>query len=307
MLSAPARCLRTHRTCASLRDLVTMDRYGSTYSDSDEHTPVIWLRGYPVYAAHFIVLVYVVSMFVTTLLNIFHVGIHQQWLPFSSAQVLNGQIWRIFTYGLYNQPSLEFVFDMLWIGWFGRDVERAIGRRSFLFLYAGIYLVTPLLFTAIGVWLPLSRAGETGALALFIAFATFYPGALMMFNVLAKWAALILVGIFTLMALNYHDWRGLITLWSTCGFAYAFVRHHQGHLALPKFNFGRSQPKLRVLPDLPVKKPAPARSLPETTRAEVDALLDKIVLSGIGSLTEKERAKLDSARAELLKKNSGRG
>jgi hypothetical protein len=167
-------------------------------------------------------------------------------------------------------------------------------------------LITPLLFTALGTWMPLALSGATGAFALFIAFATIYPGAVMMFNVLAKWAALILVGIFTLIALNFHDWTGLISLWSTCGFAYAFVRHHQGLLELPKFNFFRPKPKLRVLPDLPAKKPQPVRGLPETTRAEVDALLDKIVLSGIGSLTEKERAKLDSARAELLKKNSGR-
>ena len=63
--------------------------------------------------------------------------------------------------------------------------------------------------------------------------------------------ALILVGIFTLIALNYHDWQGLLTLWATCGFAYAYVRHHQGHFELPKFTLWRPKPKLRALPDLP--------------------------------------------------------
>lgn len=285
-----------------------MDRYGSTYSDSDEHTPVLWLRGYPIYAAHFIVLVYVVSMLVTTLLNLFGVGGVLQWLVFDSGRVLHGQVWRIFTYGLVNVPSLQFVFDMLFIGWFGREVERALGRRSFGWLYAGIYLVTPLLFTLLGAWLPYARAGEIGALALFIAFATFYPGTPMMFNVLAKWAALILVGIFSLMALNSRDVQGLMVLWATCGFAFAYVRHHQGHLALPKFDFLKPKPKLRVLPDLPAKKAAPAapaapRALPSDSMAEVDALLDKIAKSGFASLTPKERAKLDSARAEMLKKN----
>ncbi len=288
-----------------------MDRYGSTYSDSDEHTPVMWLRGYPVYAAHFIVLVYVVSMLVTTLLNVFLVGVHAEWLPFTSAQVLHGQIWRIFTYGLYNIPSLQFVFDMLMIGWFGRDVERYFGRRTFLWFYAAIYLITPVLFTVLGTWMPMTLAGATGAFALFIAFATIYPGAVMMFNVLAKWAALILVGIFTLIALNFHDWTGLISLWATCGFAYAFVRHHQGLLDLPKLTFFRPKPKLRVLPDLPAKKNAatssPARPEQSATMAEVDALLDKIAKTGFASLTVKERAKLESARAEMLKKNSVRG
>jgi len=283
-----------------------MERYGSTYSDSEEHTPVIWLRGYPLYAAHFIVLVFVGSMLVTTLLNFLHISAHAEWLPFMSGKVLHGQVWRVFTYGLYNPPSLDFVFDMLMIAWFGRDVERAFGRRSFLWLYAGIYLVTPVLFTALGLWLPLTRAGETGALALFVAFATIYPEAMMMFNLLARWAALILVGIFTLIALNYRDVQGLITLWATCGFAYAFVRHHQGHFELPKLNFWRRKPKLRVLPALPAKNAPPAAAPQSATMAEVDALLDKIAQSGFGSLTSKERAQLDSARAEMLKRNSAR-
>jgi hypothetical protein len=57
-----------------------------------------------------------------------------------------------------------------------------------------------------------------------------------------------------------------------------------------------------VLPDLPAPKPAAARVLKPEATAEVDALLDKIAAQGIGSLTAKERAKLDAARAELLKK-----
>lgn len=309
-VSHPARCLRSRRTCATVPTLALMDRYGSTYSDSDEHTPVMWLRGYPIYAAHFIVLVYVVSMFVTTLLNVFLVTAHAAWLPFTSAQVLQGQVWRIFTYGLYNSPSLQFVFDMLMIGWFGRDVERAFGRRTFLWFYAAIYLITPLLFTALGTWLPLTLAGATGAFALFIAFATIYPGAVMMFNILAKWAAFILVGIFTLIALNARDWTSLISLWATCGFAFAFVRHHQGLLELPKFNFWSPKPKLRALPDLPSRKAASstpaAKPEQSATMAEVDALLDKIAKTGFASLTTKERAKLESARAEMLKKNAGR-
>jgi hypothetical protein len=40
--------------------------------------------------------------------------------------------------------------------------------------------------------------------------------------------------------------------------------------------------------------------------AEVDALLDKIAQSGIGSLTAKERAKLDAARSEMKKRSQGR-
>ena len=285
-----------------------MDRYGSTSYDSDEHSPVTWVRGYPIYAAHFIVLVYVVSMLVTVLLNALGVNLHNLWLPYFSDLVLHGQVWRIFTYGLINVPDEQFrwVFDVLMIGYFGREVERAWGRRTFLGFYATVYLMTPLLLTGLGHWLPSVLAGETGALAIFVAFATIYPEALMMFNLLAKWAAAIIVGIYVLICLNYHDWTRLASLLATCSFAYAFVRHHQGHLNLPNFTLFRPKPKLRVLPDLPAPKPAAARVLKPEATAEVDALLDKIAAQGIGSLTAKERAKLDAARAELLKKSPTR-
>ena len=283
-----------------------MNRFGSP---DEDHQPVTWLRGYPVYAAHLIVLVFAVSMVVTSLLMFFNVGLLFAWLPFHSEFVLRGQVWRIFSYGLVNPPSLQFAFDLLFIAWFGREVEKFFGRRKFLWLYAGIYLVTPLLFTLIGVWLPMEpRAGETGAFALFIAFATLYPGAVMMFEVLAKWAALILFGILTLMALAYHDTTGLISLWATSGLAYAFVRHEQGAFTLPAIDWWKRKPKFRVLPDLPVsvKKTPPAPVPKAASMVEIDALLDKIAQSGMGSLTPKERAKLDAAREDLMKKGAGR-
>ena len=283
-----------------------MNRFGSP---DEDHQPVTWLRGYPVYAAHLIVLVFAVSMVVTSVTMFLNVGHLFAWLPFHSELVLRGQVWRIFSYGLVNQPSLPFAFDMLFIAWFGREVEKFFGRRKFLWLYAGIYLATPLLFTLIGVWVPMEpRAGETGAFALFIAFALLYPGVEMMFGVLAKWAALILFGLFTLMALAGHDSTGLIALWATCGFAYMFVRYEQGVILLPAFNFWKRKPKLRVLPDLPatVKRTPPAPVAKAASMVEIDALLDKIAQSGMASLTPQERAKLDAARDDLMKKSGGR-
>jgi len=282
-----------------------MNTYGTT---DDEHQPLVWLRGHAVYATHFVVLVLVASMLLTTILNFLYVGHLLAWLQFDSAAVLRGQVWRVATYGLVNPPSLGFVIDMVMIVWFGRELERFFGRRTFLTLYAGLYLVTPLLFTLIGLWQPRSFAGESGAFALFVAFATLYPEALMLFNLLAKWVAMILVGLYTLMALSAHDAVGLISLWASVGFAYAFVRYQQGHFSLPKVSsLWSRKPKLRVLPDLPVQKAAaPKRVLPDASMAEVDALLDKIARSGMASLTSKERAKLDAARDELRRKESGR-
>jgi len=190
--------------------------------------------------------------------------------------------------------------------WFGREVERHFGRRTFLIFYGVLYLLTPLLFTVVGLWIPMAVAGESGAFAIFVAFATLYPNAPVFFNLLAKWVALVLVGIYTLIALNNRDLVSLISLWATTGFAFAFVRYQQGLISLPKLNLFRRGPKLRVLPDLKVDKTPAAKTKQASSMAEVDALLDKIAQSGISSLTAKERAKLDAARADLLKRESGR-
>jgi hypothetical protein len=129
------------------------------------------------------------------------------------------------------------------------------------------------------------------------------------FSVLAKWAALILVGIYTMMALAYKDMTLLIWVWASCGTAYMMVRYYQGMFSLPKLRLWKRKPKLRVLPDLPPRKvgPAPKPAADSANMAEIDALLDKIAQSGIGSLTPKERAKLDAAREGLLKRGSDRG
>lgn len=275
------------------------------YGSPKENQPLLWVRGYPFYATHVIVAVFVASMLGTSLLMFFHADALFSSLAFTSAGMNQGEAWRIFTYGLVNPPSLWFAIEMLMIVWFGREVEKFFGRGPFLGLYAGLYLVTPILFTVIGRWRHTHLAGESTGFALFVAFATLFPNAPMFFNLLAKWVALVLVGIYSLIALSNGDGMSLISLWSSAGLAHAFVRYQQGHFALPLLPSWRRQPKLRVLPDL---KPSPTSrgAAPKiSAMAEVDALLDKIAQSGYSSLTARERARLDAARDELRKKESG--
>ena len=272
------------------------------YDSSEDHQPVTWFRGYPVFAAHLIVVGFVASMFVTTIFAALKIDHLLDWLAFSSPHVLSGEVWRILTYGLVNPPGLQFACDMVMIALFGREVERFFGRRRFFALYGGLYLLTPFLFTVIGRWWPISRAGEAGAFGLFIAFAALYPNVPTYFNILTKWLALILVGLFSLMAIAARDGVSLLSLWTTVGFAHAFVRHAQGHFSLPSFKLFQSRPKLRVLPDPEPKKTSGPKVEKEPAMAEIDTLLDKIARSGIGSLTSKERARLDAAGAELTKR-----
>lgn len=274
------------------------------YLPHEDTQPVTWLRGHPIYAAHLVVLGFVVSMLATTVLMYFKAAYFWGWLPFSSAEVLKGQAWRIATYGLVNPPSLWFAIDMAMIALFGRELERVFGRRRFLGLYACIYFMPPLLFTLVGPWFGTQLVGEAGAFALFVAYATLYPDAVMIFGILAKWAAAILVGIYSLMAIAYHDWTGGASLWVTCGVAFVFVRFERGLLTLPRMRLPWGRPKFRVIEG--ARNVTPTRPPATNSMAEVDALLDKIAHSGLGSLTSKERATLDSAREALMRRESGR-
>lgn len=283
----------------------------SGYDNSEDQQPLMWLRGYGVYAAHFVVLVFVVSLVAAAILMALRLDSLLNWGVFHSADVLRGQVWRIFTYGLINPPGqgyaiLGFAVDMLMIAWFGRELEKFFGRRIFLRFYIGLYLLTPILFTLLGLRWPMALAGETGAFALFIAFATLYPDVMMMFNILAKWAAIVLVSIFSLAGLAYHDWNGLISLWATTAYTYGFVRFQQGRFNLPSFRFNQRRPKLRVLPDLRAEETISINVAKDDSMTEMDALLDKIARSGLSSLTAKERSKLAKAREELMQKKSER-
>ena len=280
-----------------------MNSYG--YGSSEEHQPLTWVRGYPVYAAHALVAAFVLCMVATAILLGADAHGILNVLPFRSDRVLSGEIWRIGTYGFYNPPSIWFAIEMVMIVWFGRELEKFYGRKKFFTLYAGLYFLPPLVLTAFGLWQPNMLAGRSGAFGLFIGFATLYPNVSFFFNILAKWLAVILVALYTLMALSSRDTAGLIYLWTTVGFAYVFVRDQQGRFSLPTFR--RSA---RSASREPVSRPAERARNSEngrqSTMAEVDALLDKIAQSGIHSLTPKERAKLDAARSEMQKRSQGR-
>ncbi|WP_415908110.1 rhomboid family intramembrane serine protease [Oleiharenicola sp. Vm1] len=266
------------------------------YDTSDERRPLFWLGGHPVHAALAIVLCYCVTMVATTAFMALRVTLPFDWLAFDSGAVWRGQAWRVLTYGLVNPPSLWFVIDMAMLFWFGRELERFFGRRVFLQFYASLYLLTPLVFLLIGRWWPMTLTGQTGSFALFIAFATLQPDAPIFFNLLAKWVAAALVGIYTLMHLAARDVAGLVSLWSTVGFAFLFVRYQQGVLTLPSF-------RRTARPAGTASAPPPRAA---AKAAELDALLDKIARAGLHSLTPGERVRLEQLSQEANRRRGQR-
>lgn len=283
-----------------------MSRYA--FPSNEDQQPITSVGGHALYGAHIIVVVFVASLLATSLLMA--VGAHGllNALMFNSADVLDGQVWRVVTYGLINPPTnLWFIVDMIMIVWFGRELEKFFGRRTFFTLYAGIYLIPPLLFTALGLRWSLTLGGAPGSLALFTAFATLYPNVSFFFGILAKWLAAVFIGIHALMHLAGNNWPQLMALAATTGFAYAFVRHAQGTFSLPELPTLKRPPARPALPAPAEIRAQPVRREPKAElMAEVDALLDRIAIDGIESLTPDERARLDAARETLLKHSKSR-
>ena len=268
------------------------------------------MRRYPVDVTTILVGVHVVCAILTAFLfAIANAGI-LNYAMFDSAAVLHGQIWRLATYGFIHPPSgyalVLFAIEMYMLFFFGREVERFIGRRAYIWLYA-LLLVVPALILQVWGLLHQTRTGLSGSgalhFAVFTAFVTIYPNVQFFLRIPAKWLFVIFAAIATLSGLAAHDWQDLLVLWNSIALAFLFIEFRGAGPELAWVNSAKSwfrpKPKLHI-----VQKSTTRRVVePDDVYASVDPILDKIAKSGMGSLTETERKILDRARNRLLKKS----
>ena len=276
---------------------------------SDDYRPVTWMGRYPVDVTTILVGVHVACAILTAFLFAIGYAGALNYAMFDSAQIwLHGQVWREVTYAFIHPPSgyalLWFAIEMYMLFFFGREVERFLGRQAYIWLYAILLLVPALILTLWGLSTRTGLAGS-GALhfAVFAAFVTLYPNIQFFLRIPAKWIFLILAAIGTLSALAAHDWQDLVVLWTSLAMAFLFIELRGAGPELAwidnlKARF-RPKPKLHI-----VQKSTTRRAVePEDVYASVDPILDKISKSGMGSLTETEKKILDRARKRLLKKS----
>jgi membrane associated rhomboid family serine protease len=60
------------------------------------------------------------------------------WFILDVSKVLDGQVWRLLTYAFLHSPDSYFmhlIFNMLFLWWFGSDIEQLYGRKEFLAIY----------------------------------------------------------------------------------------------------------------------------------------------------------------------------
>src|SRR5438067_2949757 len=272
---------------------------------SDDYRPVAWMGRYPVDVTTMLVGLHVGAAILTAILVAIGGGSILAYLQFDSAAVWSGQVWRLFTYAFVHAPSglLWFAIEMYMLFVFGREVERFVGRRSYIALYL-ILLITPAaLLTIWGLWQRSVLAGSPALhFGIFVAFATIYPRAELFLRIMAKWVALILAAIYTLQLLAYHAWSDLVVVCTSVGAQFLFIELNGAGPELAWWSAVKTRfapkPKYRVVPKMRPTRPAES----DDVYTSIDPILDKISKFGIGSLTASERRQLNRERERLLKK-----
>jgi len=241
-------------------------------------------------------------------------GHQQQRQPFTEIMeldaqaVCNGQIWRLLTHAFMHAGITHILFNMLFLWWFGTDVEDLYGPVEFLTFYLTAAVVAGLAFVAVwkaGLGNSPHAVGASGAImAVVVVCACHYPTRVIWVFGLVPMP----IWLFVLLAVG-KDWMifasqadtdiGVSAHLGGAIFGYAYYKFHW---RLSSFFSGwrtglrRSRPRarLRVYRGEEEARPMvltspPAADVDEQLEAKLDAILEKVARSGQDSLTENER------------------
>jgi len=278
----------------------------------DSDGPLTWIGNFPVYAGTALAGVHALTLVLTALALAAGAESVLQAFRFSSVAVTGDfSVWQLATYAFVHLPPYwVFLIELYILVVFGRELEGYLGRGGFLKLYATL-LLAPTLFLTAADWMGWQTAcvGSNALhFGIFIAFALIHPTAEMFFGIQAKWIALALLAISSLQHLAFSDYQGLTVLAVDCVAACLFIALFQGRISL-RFPSRR--------PVVPARQRSAARSRnrmdndfkntgdEEDLHGSIDPILDKISLSGLASLTPRERERLENARNKLIAKDGG--
>jgi hypothetical protein len=213
------------------------------------------------------------------------------------------QIWTLLSYPFVHnivQEHIWFAVGMFMFYIFGKELEAAVGTTKFLVFYAAVavlpalfcFFLTPLLGNNV-------LAGtSTIHLAVFLGYCVIHPRAEFFGGLIAKWVGIILLGIYSLMLLTARQWSDLAFLWSSSALAVVFFMSHSNGWEWKR----TSKSGARSIKRSGGKQRMAAISAEDLTD-QVNRILEKIGESGIQSLSSSEKAVLEKARENLLKKD----
>ncbi len=279
--------------------------------NSEQCYPLTWVGRVPVYLATVLAAVQAVSMILTSLAMA--VGGPEKSLldplVFSfGGLVKNWEVWTFFTYAFVNPPDLMFAVQLFMFAWFGSEVEKFLGRKSFAWMCGVLLVAMPAFLCVLGLFgvnLPCQGAGALN-FSVFLAFVLIYPRAQIFFGIEARWIAVVLMAVYSLSGLANHTWAQLAMLWWGLAVVAIWLKFEGlASLEAPSVSgFLKRRHSERKLKVVRQEKP---KAKPEEpgVHDSIDPILEKIARQGIGSLSRAEREKLERARAALLEKERG--
>ena len=254
-----------------------------------------------------------------------------EYLALIPSEVRSGQIWRIVTWPLYNEPDLWTVITLAIFWYFGRDIEGRIGRSRFALMLVIMAAVPGL----VGTFLDIADAGiRPIEFGVFLVFVATYPFVRFFFGIPAWALAVVFVGLEVLQLLGYREEERILLLFVSIATALVTARSMglcDATPWIPALPWGqgarRPKPPRRARAPKPPRRssgggdvvagpwasPSPGRSnpLPQPPspaaasglddHSELDALLDKISAGGLDALTAAEKRRLN----ELSKRMRG--
>ncbi len=289
------------------------------FENTEEREPLGYFRGYPIHVATLLAVVHAAAMVVCGLLLSARLITWLNVLPLATDEVLhNWQLWRPISYVFLHIPGspgtiLSYILQFWILFSLGREVERFMGRKFFIWLYVGLVLMATVVVVPLSfVFGPQVVAdSDIVHVSMCIAFAVIYPSVQFFFSIRAKTIAALLLFAYTLYYIAQQQFAMIVLLWASAALSYYVVRAAGVGDGLNLFAGLRE----RFTP-APRPKAAKVKSLSRSSGGDdadaedavdsVDSVLEKISKQGIGSLTQSERAKLERARVSLLNRKKDR-
>lgn len=288
--------------------------YRSWPPSSGSYAPLTYLRGFPVDVTTLLVGIHILTMVVSAIaMTVMAGGMLEsfssivRWFGFIGEQAIRGKVWTVATYPFVHNIAMQhiwFAIDMLLFFWFGREVERHIGRNAFIWFYALLVTIPAVVIGLSSVVMSANPLFGSRIIhfAVFIGFVTIYPNVQFFFGLIAKWLAWGFLGIFTLSALVQKDWSGMLYLWTTCGLAWFLLRSAGVGGGFSWFESMEGWKEQRQEEKARARREAYERQK-EQEENDVDAILEKISKEGIQSLNPEEKKLLERASRDLHQKD----
>jgi hypothetical protein len=245
--------------------------------------------------------------------------------------VLDGQVWRIATWPVPNEPDIWLVIMLAVFWYFGTEVERLLGRVRFA-VFLGLVTVIP---GIVGTLIDLPQWGiRPVELCVFLLFVAEYPFVRFFFGIPGWVIGAVILGIEILQLLGDRNEKGIVFLFVALAVA-AITARSMGLLsnfpwvpAVPIGAIGQGRRRQRSRTKQPrsrggggadvvagpwsgTSRGGPSRPLPQpppsaqaaADQAELDAILDKISELGMDGLSGDEKSRLNEL-SKRMRRNS---